>query len=115
MDGVTILAENTYRMCDTTFAAVSIIVVAILSSVMIFISSKTGDKFDFVMASIFGIFAFVLTVYNNVDGYNTIRTEYQVTVDSSVSFQEFFEKYEVVSADGYVYTVIERVSEDATN
>jgi hypothetical protein len=57
----------------------------------------------------------VLTVYNNVDGYNTIRTEYQVTVDSSVSFQEFFEKYEVVSADGYVYTVIERVSEDATN
>lgn len=115
MDGVTILAENTYRMCDPVLAAVSIVVVAILSSFMIFISTKTGDKFDFVMASIFGIFGFVLTVYNNVDGYNTIRTEYQVTVDGSVSFQDFIDKYEVVSADGYVYTVIERVSEDATN
>jgi hypothetical protein len=57
----------------------------------------------------------VLTVYNNVDGYNTIRTEYQVTVDSSVSFQEFFEKYEVVSADGYVYTVIEKEPANEAN
>jgi hypothetical protein len=115
MDGVTILAENTYRMCDPVFAGISTVVVTLMCIFIIYLSLKVCTKLECCFVSLMCILAFVTVVYNNVSGYNTIRTEYQVTVDSSVSFQEFFEKYEVISADGYVYTVIERETEDATN
>lgn len=115
MDGVTILAENTYRMCDPVFAGISTVVVTLMCIFIIYISLKVCSKLECCVVSLICIASFVVAVYNNVSGYNTIRTEYQVTVDSSVSFQDFIDKYEVVSADGYVYTVIERVSEDATN
>lgn len=115
MDGVTILAENTYRMCDPVFACVSTIVVTLLCIFIIYISFKVCSKFERCVISLICIAAFVVAVYNNVSGYNTIRTEYQVTVEGSVSFHDFIEKYEVISADGYVYTVIERELEDEVN
>ena len=34
--------------------------------------------------------------------------EYQVTIDDSVSFTEFNEKYEVISQEGKIFTVKER-------
>ena len=42
--------------------------------------------------------------------YNTFHTEYKVTIDDSVSFNEFNSRYEIVSQDGDVYTVIEMES-----
>ena len=40
--------------------------------------------------------------------YNTFHTEYEVTIDDSVGFNEFNSQYEIISQDGDVYTVIER-------
>ena len=35
-------------------------------------------------------------------------TEYKVTIDDSVSFVEFSEKYEIISKEGKIYTVREK-------
>lgn len=40
--------------------------------------------------------------------YNTFHTEYEVTIDDSVGFNEFNSRYEIVSQDGDIYTVIDR-------
>lgn len=37
------------------------------------------------------------------------ETRYQVTVDDSVSMNEFQNKYEIIEVDGKIYTVKERV------
>ena len=37
------------------------------------------------------------------------ETHYQVTVDNSVSMNEFQNKYEIIEVEGKIYTVMERV------
>lgn len=37
------------------------------------------------------------------------ETHYQVTVDNSVSMNEFQNKYEIIEVEGKIYTVRERV------
>lgn len=47
--------------------------------------------------------------------YNTFHTEYKVTIDNSVGFNEFTNRYEIISNDGDVYTVIEKRYDHADN
>ncbi len=55
-----------------------------------------------------GLVALTITV-----GYlipeNKYETLYQVTVDDSVSMNEFQNKYEIIKIEGKIYTVKERV------
>lgn len=37
------------------------------------------------------------------------ETRYQVTIDDSVSMNEFQDKYEIIEVEGKIYTVRERV------
>ena len=43
--------------------------------------------------------------------YNTFHTEYEVTIDDSVGFNEFIDWCEIVSQDGDIYTVIEKLED----
>ena len=43
---------------------------------------------------------------NNVD-----RTEYKVTIDDSVSMNEFLYKYEILDQEGKIYTVKEKTND----
>jgi hypothetical protein len=47
--------------------------------------------------------AFVIC--DNINDYKTIYTDYKITIDDSVGFNEFYKNYEVVSKSGDVYTV----------
>lgn len=40
--------------------------------------------------------------------YYTFHTEYTITIDAPVNFDEFYNRYEVIDVDGNTYTVIER-------
>ena len=56
---------------------------------------------------LFGIaLAFVFSCLIPEDKY---ETHYQVTVDNSVSMNEFQNKYEIIEVEGKIYTVRERV------
>lgn len=63
---------------------------------------------------IVGLLVLVIAVGLCVE-YDTFHTEYEVTIDDSVGFNEFTNRYEIVSQDGDVYTVIEKEPVDATN
>ena len=47
-----------------------------------------------------------LTLLNNHNSINYIK--YKVTVDDSVSMNEFLDKYEILDQEGKIYTVQER-------
>ena len=40
--------------------------------------------------------------------YSTSYTQYQVTISDNVNFNEFNNKYKIISQDGKIYTVEER-------
>jgi hypothetical protein len=43
-----------------------------------------------------------------INNYNKTHIEYTVTIDDSVSFDDFHEKYEIVSVNGNEYRVVEK-------
>lgn len=59
-----------------------------------------------------GIIAFLLCAIffgtSGVGEYETGEYEYKVTIDDSVSMNEFYEKYEILDQEGKIYTVKER-------
>ena len=59
------------------------------------------------IAALLGIFAFagVATATNKPVEY---ETHYKVTIDDSVSMNEFLDKYEILDQEGKIYTVKER-------
>ena len=63
------------------------------------------------VAVVFGILISLLVLVAVVDitEYPTdYETYYKVTIDDSVSMNEFNEKYEIVSKEGKIYTIRER-------
>ena len=58
-------------------------------------------------------FLVICVVLTIVSGYlipkDKYETRYQVTVDNSVSMNEFQNKYEIIEVEGKIYTVRERV------
>ena len=59
------------------------------------------------VAALLGIFAFagVVVATNKPVEY---ETHYKVTIDDSVSMNEFLDKYEIIDQEGKIYTVKER-------
>ena len=55
---------------------------------------------------VIGITLFVLALSPNKNNVNYI--EYKVTIDDSVSMNEFLDKYEILDQEGKIYTVKER-------
>ena len=51
---------------------------------------------------------YIVFIGFEIKQYNTTHMEYTITIDDSVGFNEFYDKYEVISVDGEKYRVIER-------
>ena len=110
MDGVIIL--NSYESL-TNFG--SILLMSILCAwflaaavVALFALLKYGcDSWkEFAILIICVVLAIVCGCLIPEDKY---ETHYQVTVDNSVSMNEFQNKYEIIEVEGKIYTVRERV------
>lgn len=105
MEGVTILSTGTAMLGISWGWA---ILLALLVFVIIYAFDPLGDGFDWRIG--FATFMFVLSflslAFLAVD--TTEVTEYKVTIDDSVKYVEFTEKYEVIDQEGEIYTVRER-------
>lgn len=109
MDGITVL--NTYTSFNYLSFALMLYgfgLAFILVFIMIVMASiKDGEFYPFVTFVSFGVGVFLL-----VCGYNynksSPQTRYQITVDDSVSFNDFMERYEIIGQDGKIYTIIEK-------
>ena len=76
-----------------------------------FYYSRGKDKVDLyggIITLILAVISFLLFIYGLLPSQKVAYTEYQVTIDDSVSFNEFTEKYEIIDSDGKIYTVKEK-------
>lgn len=114
MDGVTILNEMSrhgaemWQVIGVTLVGV-IGILALVSN--LFRNWKYLRLFDkLVLTGIHAIlmmFIVCLVMLVHID-YKKVYTQYKITIDDSVSFNEFNSLYEIISQDGDIYTVVEK-------
>lgn len=114
MDGVTILNEMSVRGENLGFVIIWIlltiacIVMRIWDDIDNWPYVGWGSRmFGIICTLMIGVLTSMVAV-GLVFEYNTFHTEYMVTINDSVGFNEFNSRYEIVSQDGDVYTVIEK-------
>lgn len=110
MNGVIIL--NSYESL-TNFGSVFVMIVLCVwffAAAVVILLSLLKDGCDSWKGPVFLIICVILSI---VCGCLTPKekheTRYQVTVDDSVSMNEFQDKYEIIEIEGKIYTVKERV------
>lgn len=109
MDGITTLNSSTgsnYLISTLWFYALGIIF-AIVLIMVIAVSIQDEEPYFLVMLLCFSFSLFFFRC-----GYSSSKlpaqTRYQITVEDSVSFNDFMEKYKIIKRNGKIYTVIER-------
>lgn len=116
MDGVTILAEIPRYILEPSVPAfvISYVVGIVIGFVIGFIygvASKTKKLKNGFIGAMTGIllgFLIGVPASFSLGTENFAYTEYKVTIDDSVSMNEFYEKYEIISQEGLIFTVKEK-------
>ena len=110
MNGVTIL--NSYEYLTNTSSIVGMIFLCMWSLAGTFIAlfeliKRKGNSW---IAGIIFIVCITLTItFGGLIPKKKYETQYQVTVDDSVSMNEFQNKYEIIKVEGKIYTGRDRV------
>lgn len=111
MNGVEVLTQTEIMAKNPIIETVGIIatilmVIFVLIALFALIDNK--DILSIVAAIIAGVTitaSIVCAILWETALVSTGEYEYQVTVDDSVSMNEFYEKYEVISVEGKIYTI----------
>lgn len=111
MNGVTILNSYEYLTNGANVVgSITLFIGFLAASIVIFITLLDHRSRGFGMEYFILIALVVLTIivgcFIQKEKYETL---YQVTVDDSVSMNEFQNKYEIIKVEGKIYTVKERV------
>lgn len=106
MEGVTILSTGTAMLGMPWIWAIllALLVFVVIYALNPFDDDDFGWRIGF--ATFVSLFGFAILALCAVD--TTEVPEYKVTIDDSVKYVEFTEKYEVVDQEGEIYTVRER-------
>lgn len=115
MDGVTILSEMSVRGEELWVVIVWVLLTIVYIVAMIWNNvedwhySGWGTRImGIICALMVGALISIIAV-GLCYAYNTFHTEYKITIDDSVSFNEFTERYKIISQDGDVYTVLDKI------
>jgi nucleoside permease NupC len=116
MNGVEILSQNTIyetEVCWWIFvvcASLGFVIGLILSIIAWIINGFDTQDIGFIVAltGCFALMGMLLTVPTEHDTDVVDHIEYKVTIDDSVSMNEFLDKYEILDQEGKIYTVKER-------
>lgn len=111
MDGITVLSISEGIIhgvgwnLDCTFLLVPLILFASLFLLGLIV--EEGNLFAYGLT---GLFIFGGLCYYNYRTRGEVGTYpiYKVTIDESVSFEEFNKRYEVINQDGLIYEIKER-------
>ena len=117
LKGITIL--NSYDIIipewhDTIFRIVvfSIIAVSGIALIIYILHDLKRIKEAFVPSFVmilFTLFSMVMSIYEFTHlPENKYQTRYEVTISDEVNFNEFNSRYEIVTQNGLIYTIIEK-------
>lgn len=115
MNGVTIIEEHLCRVVEMPeLICVGIFITLLFIGALLLYRliykcnmANKKDKIATIVCSAFLVIVYVVFCVVQINHYNNTHMEYTVTVDDSVSFNDFHAKYEIVSVDGDRYRVKE--------
>lgn len=115
MSGIEVLAQQEvaveYAYCWTAFLITAGIIVAIFAIVGIILSIREYDWMNLVACILAGCFfgavmgALLGTVFQTPTAY---KTQYKVVISDEVPMSEFYERYEIISQEGKIFTIREK-------
>lgn len=110
MNGITVLDASTKIVEHTwgwSWGAFALILLGVLCIVISILCEGNGIAGDFFF--IVGIISITvsLILFSRAKPAKIIPT-YMVTIDSSVSLVEFYDKYEILDIQGKIYTIVEK-------
>ena len=109
MDGITVLSQETV---STLSVAIPLGIISLLLFIVSFVLTIKlfcdGEDGIAMLSIISTVAALILVVVCTIDAFDPPETTYKVTIDETVSFQEFSERYEIVEQDGLIYTIKEK-------
>ncbi len=112
MNGVEILHE--YAVCTTQTWVSWIVILAFIGGIIFFIGMHHSETNTAGLINGIGFIICFITflALGMIDDTNYLKeysyTEYKVTIDDSVSMNEFLDKYEILDQEGKIYIVKER-------
>ena len=116
MNGVTSIEEHLCRVVEMPSLIgigifMSLLIIGVLAMYRWMYKNSAKDKRTKILVwccSTALIVMYIVTWVVQISNYNTTHMEYTVTVDDSVSFNDFHAKYEIVSVNGDEYRVAEK-------
>lgn len=118
IDGITILNQYEQVVTDwqwTPLCTAIVVIAAVVVIGVIPVVSALLDASDFVfdLFEIIAVIATAVILYNSIGEVETERYNiYEVTIDESVSLNEFYNKYEIIDQHGKIYEIKERNTEN---
>lgn len=111
MNGVTILNSYEYLTNVVSIIGTNVLfVVSLMASIFILIKLlKYSSRCSWTEFAIFVICVALTITFGCLVPKEKYETHYQVTVDDSVSMNEFQNKYEIIKVEDKIYTVKECV------
>lgn len=110
MEGITIINQTEIVKPNIIFIILGIVLI-LISGIVCSILFLKKDGNLFYLALLVGTIIIIIpvsTFFSMRYSVPTGKYEYQVTIDDSVSINEFYEKYEIVEVNGKIYTIREK-------
>ena len=113
MNGITIIEEHLCRVVELpALLGVCIFITLLCIGILAFyawvVKNCIVNKKLVTICSALIIIIYIITLVIPINSYNEPHMEYTITVDDSVSFNDFYAKYEIISVDGDEYRVVEK-------
>lgn len=116
LEGITVLSQKDIVTLGKFHLAVYCIVFSLMFIIIITdsIKNKFGNIKSILCDVIYGVIASALTAFiplmilKDINTVQTGKYEYTVTVDDSVSFTEFTDKYTIIEQNGDVFVIKEK-------
>ena len=116
MNGITIIEEHLCRAVElpSLIGLGIFITLLFLGSLVLYrfiykASTKNkGTKITVLCCSVALIISYIVFWATQINNYNKTHMEYTVAVADTVSFNDFHEKYEIISVNGEEYRVKEK-------
>ena len=116
MNGITIIEEHFCRQmslpavifggCTMTVMCISLL--SLCGFMVKTLAATKIEKILYWLLSKFTIVACIAFWFFCINAYNTTHIEYTVILDDTVNFNEFYERYEVISENNDEYRIKER-------
>lgn len=118
IDGITILNQYEKIITDEIWTSQSTII-AIITGILVFIAipiiSAILDMPEEAL-TVLEIIAVIISFIILIRSIETVEVErynvYEVTIEESVSFNELYDKYEIIGQHGQIYEIKERNTEN---